>query len=78
MYANLGAIITDHNGFEDNYDSKLGFAPGASLGLPLSENRYLCGKAAYFTKTGVPKITTYAIDTGCHVTIISQRKERKL
>jgi hypothetical protein len=73
--ANLGGFITAHEGFANTYDSKFGFAPEVSLGLPLSTRLYLFGKATYFAKTGVPLITTYSIDTSGTVTIISQRKE---
>jgi len=73
--ANIGGFITAHDGFEDTYNSKFGFAPGVSLGLPLSPHLYLYGKATYFAKTGVPLITTYSIDTAGNVTVISQRKD---
>lgn len=73
---NVGGFLIANNGFEKVYDSKLGFAPGISLGLPLSTHMYLCGKATYFFKNGVPVVSTYSYSFQDSTwTKISERKE---
>lgn len=73
--ANLGGFIIAHNDFEKVYDSKFGFAPGISLGFPLSSKLYLLGKATYFSKSGVPVIATYSYDTTAGWVKTTERKE---
>ncbi len=57
--AHLGAFVTSQSGFSDTYDSNLGFAFGAGVGLPLANQLYLCAKVSYFSKSGTPWWYTY-------------------
>jgi hypothetical protein len=67
--ANLGGFITAYEGFSKVYDSNIGFAFGAGLGLPLTNRLYIYGKATYFAKKGVPVVSTYNFQNGNLVSI---------
>ena len=71
--ANLGGFVALREGFSKVYDSNIGFAFGAGLGLPLSTRMYLYGKATYFSKTGVPVIYTYTYQNGNLVSVTETR-----
>jgi hypothetical protein len=53
---NIGGFMTSLKDFSKIYDSNLGFAFGAGLGLPMSSRTYLYGKATYFAKSGIPPV----------------------
>ncbi|MCU7495632.1 MAG: hypothetical protein HF314_02290 [Ignavibacteria bacterium] len=59
---NIGGFISAREGFSEVYDSRLGFSFGGGLGLPLSSQMYLTGRATYFSKSGVPFTYNYHYD----------------
>ena len=67
--ANFGIYDIAQNQFEKAYNSKIGFAPAITLGLPLSTSTYLFGKLTYFSKNGVAFLKTYKIEDGRSVLI---------
>ena len=71
--ANLGVFVSSLKDFDRVYDSNLGIAFGAGIGLPLSSRTYIYGKATYFVKTGVPVLYTYTYQNGTLVNV-SQTK----
>ena len=71
--ANFGGFLTSNRDFSKVYDSNLGLAFGASLGLPLSAQSYLYGKVTYFSKTGVPVLYTYHVQNGTLVSTTEWR-----
>jgi hypothetical protein len=52
--ANAGGFVTTKAAFDRIYGSRLVFALGGALGLPLSPQSYLYGKVTYFSKTSNP------------------------
>ncbi len=62
--ANLGIYNIAENNFDQVYNSKIGFLPGITVGLPLSSCTYLYGKVSYFAKDGVPVNYTYILQNG--------------
>lgn len=73
LSAHLGTFITSRSGFSNTYNSNVGFAYGAGVGLPLTSNLYLCGEATYFTKSGTPWWYTYNYQNGVS-TIVSKER----
>ena len=69
--ANFGIYDIAQDQFEIAYSSKIGFAPAITLGLPLSTSTYLFGKVIYFSKKGVPIISTYENQNG-HAVLVSE------
>ncbi len=67
--ANLGGFVSSLKDFGKVYDSNLGFAFGAGVGLPLSSRTYIYGKASYFTKSGVPVLYTYTYQNGTLINV---------
>jgi len=70
---NIGGFITAYEDFSKVYDSNIGFAFGAGLGLPLTNKLYIYGKATYFAKKGVPVVSTYNYQNGILVNIVETR-----
>jgi hypothetical protein len=50
--AHAGGFVSSLEGFENIYDSRLGFAFGGGFGLPLLNHLYLHCDATYFSRTG--------------------------
>jgi hypothetical protein len=69
--ANLGINIVAQDQFDKVYGSNLGFAIGASLGLPLSSCSYILGKFNYFSKNGTGLTDNYQLQDG-HWVLVSE------
>jgi hypothetical protein len=50
--AHAGGLVSLLDGFENIYNSRLGFAPGISVGVPVWRHLYLVVDATYFSKEG--------------------------
>jgi hypothetical protein len=69
--ANIGLYDIAQDQFEKAYSSNIGFAPAIALGLPLSTSTYLFGKVTYFSKKGVPILSTYQNQNG-HTVLVTE------
>jgi hypothetical protein len=56
---NVGGFISANKYFSKTYDSDFGFAFGAGFGVPILNDLYICGNVTYFTKNGIPWLSTY-------------------
>jgi hypothetical protein len=65
---NVGAFVSGVAGFDKVYDSRLAFAFGGSLGVPLSSQLYLFAKFTNFSKSGVSVSSTREYINGQHFT----------
>ncbi len=74
LFGHFGSFISGRDNFGKVYDSNIGFAFGGGIGLSLSSQIYLYGKATHFSKTGVPIISTYNYEGGRLVSITETRE----
>lgn len=59
---NAGGFISARKNFSRNYGSNLGITYGAGIGLPVSSDIYVTGRATYFSKSGDAYTYHYTFD----------------
>ncbi|HKJ82053.1 MAG TPA: hypothetical protein VJ954_08520 [Ignavibacteriaceae bacterium] len=70
---NSGGFLISRDHFSDTYNSDFGPTVGLGLGVTLSEKINLLVKATYFSKKGIPSISTFSMDSAGHSTIVTQK-----
>lgn len=57
-----GGFVSAQKNFSRNYNSNLGITYGGGIGLPVSRELYITGRATYFSKSGDAYKTDYSYD----------------